>query len=329
MSVSPSASPSVSDPQARAAPRGQAVPLPQGTTRPRPPDFRPSGLWVALLTPFRAGAVDQPALAALVQRLVRDGIDGLVVCGSTGEAAALTEDEKHIVFDTVAHAAPGLPLIAGLSSESQREALHWAHAVTARHPAVRAVLAPAPSYVRPSQAGLIGWFQALADAAHAPLVIYDIPYRTGSRLELETLRTLARDPRFVGIKDCSGDAIKVQHLIHDGALAVMAGEDAQAFATLALGGAGAILASAHVATRHWVRLVAMLRAGDLQAAQAQWRPLLPLVEALFAEPNPAVIKAVLADQDSGATGETRPPLTDASETACLRALNLVELLPKE
>lgn len=288
--------------------------------------FRPAGLWVALLTPFRDQQVDHAALARLVKRLDHDGVDGLVVCGSTGEAASLGVQERHAVLRTVAQAAPDLPLIVGLSAESLHEARHWAHAVRQEHPQVRALLVPAPSYVRPSQAGLLAWFDAVATAAERPIVVYDIPYRTGTPIELETLLRLAQDPRFVGIKDCGGNANKTQQLIHDGHLAVMAGEDLQAFASLALGAAGAILACAHVATPHWVRLVQHLRRGELAAARVLWPRLRPLAEALMAEPNPAVIKAVLAAHEGFLLPDTRLPLTISSQTARERASDLFKML---
>lgn len=288
--------------------------------------FRPGGLWVALLTPFRDQRVDHAALARLTARLAHDGVDGLVVCGSTGEAASLGLQERHAVLRTVAQAAPDLPLMVGLSAESLHEARQWAHAVRHEHPQVRALLVPAPSYVRPSQVGLMAWFDAVATAAERPIVVYDIPYRTGTPIALETLRRLGQDPRFVGIKDCGGDANKTQQLIHDGRLAVMAGEDQQAFASLALGAAGAILACAHVATPHWVHLVRHLRQGDLAAARGLWPRLRPLAEALMAEPNPAVIKAVLAAHEGYLLSETRLPLVNSSQTARERASDLFKML---
>jgi hypothetical protein len=128
---------------------------------------------------------------------------------------------------------------------------------------------PAPHYIRPSQAGLLQWFTAIAERSAHPVIVYDIPYRTGVVLELATLRALAAQ-RIVAIKDCGGDAAKTQALIADGQLQVLAGEDAQIFSTLALGGAGAIAASAHAHTGHFVELMQCLERGDLPAARALW-----------------------------------------------------------
>ena len=198
------------------------------------PDF--SGLWIPLVTPFIAGAdaaVDHPALARLVARLRGTGIAGFVACGSTGEAAALDADEQQAVLDTVLQAAQGLPVVMGLSGYHLPKMLASVQAFS-RQP-VAALLVAAPSYIRPAQAGLLRWFTDLPDASQVPLIVYDIPYRTGSTLALDTLLTLARHPRIVAVKDCGGDAAKTAALIASGALQVLAGEDAQIFSTLAQG----------------------------------------------------------------------------------------------
>lgn len=270
-----------------------------------------TGLWIPLVTPFADdGAVDHAALAALCRRLRGDGIAGFVACGSTGEAAALDGDEQLAVLDTVLAAAGGLPVVMGLSGYHLPKLLAQLEAV-ARRP-VAGLLVPAPSYIRPSQAGLLQWFTALADASPVPLVLYDIPYRTGTTIARETLLALATHPRIRAIKDCGGDGLKTQALIADGRLQVLAGEDAQLFTTMALGGTGAIAASAHGQTRSFATVVRLLAEGRLAEARTQWLPLLPWIEGVFAEPNPGPLKALLARQ--GAMGpRLRAPMTPASE----------------
>lgn len=277
-----------------------------------------------LVTPFAANnAVDHAALGRLVEHLVRAGVSGLVVCGSTGEAAALSDEEQLAVLRTVERHAGGLPLVMGVGGSDLAATLKWLHTVTAGAtqalPTLHGVLVPAPCYIRPAQAGLLHWFHALADASDVPLIVYDIPYRTGIALERDTLLSLANHPNVRAIKDCGGDHGKTQALLRDGRLQVLAGEDLQLFSTLALGGAGAIAASAHVHTQRWVALVAALRAGHLADARALWHPLAPLVESLFSEPNPAPIKALLAKQALG-SGVLRPPLTAMSATGLERLL---------
>jgi 4-hydroxy-tetrahydrodipicolinate synthase len=278
-----------------------------------PTDF--TGLWVPLVTPFRGGAVDHEALAALTRSLADTGIAGFVVCGSTGEAAAMDEDEQLACLATVSRYGGGRPLVMGLSGYHLGATRAWVRSLSSlarsEVPGLRGLLVPAPHYVRPSQAGLREWFETLADASGLPLIVYDIPYRTGAVLARETLLSLAGHPHIRAVKDCGGDAAKTQALIADGRLAVLAGEDLQIFSTVALGGAGAIAASAHLHTARFVEVLQALVRGDLPAARAAWRPLVPLIEALFAEPNPGPLKAVLA-RKGRTTDELRAPLTGAS-----------------
>jgi len=201
------------------------------------------GLWIPLVTPFHDGAVDHPSLARMTKKLAGQGIAGFVACGSTGEAAALDKAEQLAVLETVLDASQGLPVVVGLSGYHLGQTVEWVQTL-ARYP-LAGLLVPAPHYIRPSQDGLLQWFRTLADASSVPLVVYDIPYRTGATLATDTLLALAEHPRICAIKDCGGNAAKTQALIADGRLAVLAGEDAQMFTTLALGGHGAIAASAH------------------------------------------------------------------------------------
>jgi 4-hydroxy-tetrahydrodipicolinate synthase len=282
-----------------------------------------SGLWIPLVTPFRDHAVDHAALAALTERLASTGIAGFVVCGSTGEAAALDEDEQLAVLATVARAAPSLPRIMGLSGYHLGKTLAWVRKLSDR--GLAGLLVPAPNYIRPSQAGLVDWFHAIADAGTAPLLVYDIPYRTGIAIERETLLALAAHPGIRGIKDCGGDMAKTRALIADGRLQVLAGEDAQMFATVAEGGAGAIAASAHLRTESFVRVLRLLAAGRWAEARAAWQPLLPLIEALFSDPNPGPLKAALAAEGL-LQDELRSPMTRVAPERRSRLLATLDAL---
>ena len=280
-----------------------------------------SGLWIPLITPFAGDAVDHPALTRLVQHYAAAGVNGFVVCGSTGEAAALDKHEQLAVLDTVLAAAGALPVVMGLSGYHLGQTIAWVKELAQRP--IAGLLVPPPHYIRPAQAGLVQWFTALADASGTPLVVYDIPYRTGCHITLETLLALAAHPNIQAIKDCGGDAGKTQALITDGRLQVLAGEDAQIFTTLALGGAGAISASAHVCTAQFVEVMQFLNDGKLQQARALWQPLLPVVHAAFGEPNPAVIKAALAQQGLIQDG-LRLPMVSASAGATSRLLAAID-----
>lgn len=268
-----------------------------------------SGFWIPLVTPFQGDQVDRPALQQLAGHLAATPITGFVACGSTGEAESLTHDEQLAVLDTVLAHGHGKPVIMGLAGTRLADMLAMLKEITRRP--VAAVLVSAPYYLRPAQAGLLAHFHALADASPVPLVVYDVPARTGVALSLETLRTLARHPNIRALKDCGGDEEKTRALIADGRLTVLAGDDARIFSTVCMGGAGAIAAAGHVLPQHYARLVASAREGRLDEARRLHHALAPLSQALFAEPNPSVFKAVLARQ--GRIGDAlRPPHSPAS-----------------
>lgn len=282
-----------------------------------------SGLWIPLITPFRRGAVDHAALHALTARLRGSGIAGFVACGSTGEAPALDPEEQLGVLDTVLQAARGLPVLMGVSGYHLPSMLAWVR-LLGRRP-IAGLLVPAPAYVRPAQQGLLHWFGAIADASSVPLVLYDIPARTGAHLATATLLALADHPRIAAVKDCGGDPAKTQAVVADGRLQVLAGDDAQIFATAALGGAGAIAASAHLHTAAFVRVLHEVAQGRLDPARSEWQRLLPLVDALFAEPNPAGFKFLLS-RDGSLCNELRAPMTPASPALQQRLLSLEQTL---
>ena len=266
-------------------------------------DFR--GIWVALVTPFRAGHVDFDALAGLVTKLLADGVRGLVVCGTTGEAAAMSEDEQLAVLDAVLQWAPPSQVIMGLSGNNLQDILAFQEQIQRRE--LAGLLVPAPYYIRPSQQGLEAFFKRVADASSVPLVLYDIPYRTGARIERDTLRRIVRHPNIAAVKDCGGDIESTLALIADGQVEVLTGEDIQILGHLALGGAGAISASANVHANLYVQLMQQMEHGELAAARASFRQLLPWIQIAFAEPNPAVVKAALSVQGLMAN-ELREPM---------------------
>ena len=283
-----------------------------------------SGVWIPLVTPFRDQRVDHPALAALVRRLAKDGVAGFVVCATTGEAPLLSDAERVAVLGTV-KASTSLPLIMGASGTTADEVLRRIDAAMAHAPA--AFMVTAPPYLRPSQEALIAFFTTVADAAPAPLVLYDIPARTSVRIELATLLALAAHPRVVALKDCGARVEQTEALIADGRLQVLCGNDNEWFSTRCLGGAGAIAASAHIRTDLFVAFDEALAQGDLAAGRALWRQLKPLTVALFDEPSPAPVKALLAAQGECAN-ELRAPMTPASAALGTRLEALVAGLPE-
>lgn len=275
-----------------------------------------SGIWVPLVTPFAAdgAAVDHAALRGLVERYAKAGVAGLVALGTTGEPAALDVAEQDAVLATILDAAgDALPVLVGLAGNHAPGLAARAKQLGALP--IAGLLVPAPYYVRPSQAGIAEHFTRLADASVVPLVLYDVPYRTGVSIALDTLLALAAHPNIRAIKDCAGAIDTTLALIRDGRLQVLAGNDIEMFATLCAGGHGAIAASAHLRPGAFVALHRALADGRLHEARAAWHALVPLIGALSAEPNPAPVKAALA-QLGWVDDVLRAPMTHA--TAALR-----------
>jgi 4-hydroxy-tetrahydrodipicolinate synthase len=276
---------------------------------------RPSyaGIWVPIVTPFvddAARSVDYGALYTLVARYRAQGIAGFVACGSTGEAAALTDQEQVDVLNTIRAAADGLPVVMGVSGSALAAVRERMLRLAQHRPS--AFLVPAPSYIRPSQDGLIEYFTALADVSPVPVLLYDIPYRTGATISTETLLALAAHPNIHGIKDCGGDADKTQRVIADGRLQVLAGEDGQVFGTLCAGGVGAIIAAAHVRTELFVEMVRAVQEQRLNDARRLLHAQAPVVRLLFAATNPGPLKAWMAAEGLVAN-VLRAPMMAASD----------------
>jgi 4-hydroxy-tetrahydrodipicolinate synthase len=264
------------------------------------------GLWIPLITPFKSDfSLDTAALIRLLDHYIGLDIAGLVINGTTGEPSALSSDEQLQVLDLALAHGNGKKVIAGVSSYSLAHTLEQLQALKQR--AVAGVLISAPAYVRPSQAGLQLWFETLANASPAPVVLYDIPYRSGVTVHRDTLLTLANHPNIAALKDCGGDGAKTQALLAHGGIEVLAGEDLQIFSTLAMGGAGAIAASAHCHTAQFLAVMQALKVSDLPTARAAWQDLVPWIETAFAHPNPAPVKALLAAQ-GWVQNVLRPPM---------------------
>lgn len=250
------------------------------------------GIWIPLVTPFHDGKIDFPALQALARSMFDAGVSGLVACGSTAEAAALDDAEQLAVLDAILDAVPGCPVVMGLAGNRQVALLEKMQKIQQRP--VAGLLIPAPYYIRPSQEGLRAFYLAMADAAEVPVIVYNIPYRSGINIDAATILALADHERVVAVKDCGGSPAATMDLIAHGGLQILAGEDEQIFTTLCLGGSGAITAAAHIRPDLFVRVAQLVQAQRLVEAREQFYELLPLIRLLFAEPNPAVIKTALA-----------------------------------
>lgn len=254
-------------------------------------DFK--GIWVPIITPFKDGIIDIIALSNLALRMSRSGVHGLVVCGTTGEAAHLSDNEKETVLKTVLEAVnPNYPVMMGINGADTISVIKKIRHFNQFR--ICAYLISAPYYIRPSQAGIVIHFKMIADAASHPIVIYNIPARTGINIELPSLIKLSEDCRFVAIKESSSNINQIVESINQTCLNVLCGDDSLLLQTMCAGGVGAISASAHIKPALCLDIYNHIRNGHFLAARVQFNQLLPLIRLLFAEPNPAPIKAILS-----------------------------------
>ena len=271
------------------------------------------GVLTALVTPFRDGAVDERVLQDLVEQQIAAGVDGLVPCGSTGEAATLSHGEHRRVIEVVVNAARGrVRVLAGTGSNSTQEAV--ALTLHAKEAGADGALLISPYYNKPTPEGLVGHFETVARETAFPLVIYNIPGRTASNILPDTLARLAEIEQVVGVKESCGDLHQVSQSIAatpDDFL-VICGDDWATLPILTLGGSGLISVASNLVPVDVVELVRAFRSGDLSHARDLHYRLLPLVDALFCETNPIPVKAALALR--GLIGEEiRLPLTQITQ----------------
>ncbi len=276
------------------------------------------GLYVPMITPFDAGgglALD--ALDKLAHEVLDAGATGLVALGTTGEPSALTPAERTAVLDRLAGVCRdrGAQLLAGANDAAALRAL----------PDVTAALTLVPPFLRPGEDGVVAHLTAVAAASPVPLVVYHVPYRTGQPLSADALRRIAAIDGVVGLKHAVGgiDAATIDLMADPPpGLAVLGGDDTFVAPLLALGAHGAVTASAHIATSDYAELVAAWRAGDADRARPLGHRLARLSAALFAEPNPTVIKGVLHAQGRIPTAAVRLPLLPAAPGSVRAALAL-------
>ena len=281
------------------------------------------------VTPFdEAGQVDVACLERLAAGFLDDGAAGIVALGTTGEASALDDAERREVVAACSRVCTdrGAPLIVGAGTNDTRTTIAR-HEELADVPGVVASLAVVPYYVRPSEPGIVAHFTEVAERSPVPLVLYNVPYRTGRGLGPDALLELAAHPRVVGVKQAVGgvdaDSLRLLAAAPED-FAVLGGDDAYLLPVVLMGGAGAIAAAAHVRTADFVHMIDDGLAGRVAAARARAEALLPVVLALFAEPNPAVIKGVLHARGRIRTADVRMPLTAASTPALEAALGALD-----
>ncbi len=254
------------------------------------------GCGTALVTPFRAdGAVDEAALRALVDWQIAEGIHFLVPCGSTGEAATMTPAEhRRVVEITVEQARGRVPIMAGAGANDTKRAVAMSKEMKAA--GATHLLHVSPMYNKPPQRGIIEHYKAIAGATDLPVIVYNVPGRTGSNIEAKTTLALAAIPHIVAVKEASGNLGQIQDILRDRPVdfSVLSGDDGLTLAVMAAGGDGIISVISNATPKLMAQLVEHARDGDYAAARAAHEKLLPWMHAAFVESNPLPVKAGLA-----------------------------------
>lgn len=286
------------------------------------PLFR--GVLTALVTPFRDGAVDEPALRALVERQVEGGVHGLVPVGTTGETATLSHEEHRRVVEVCIEVAAGrIPVIAGCGSNCTAEAVELLrHAKTV---GAHGALVVTPYYNRPSQEGLYRHYATLNDAVELPVLVYNVPSRTACDIANETLARLAKLPNVVGVKDATGDLARasLMRLMCGEDFVMLSGDDPSALGYVAHGGHGCISVTSNVAPRQCVEAMEAALSGDFTGALAWQDRLVRLHKALFLDASPSPTKFALAKLGLCAEDVRLPlaPCAEAVRPAVLDAMH--------
>ncbi|MCQ4085381.1 4-hydroxy-tetrahydrodipicolinate synthase [Saccharibacillus sp. JS10] len=285
------------------------------------------GIYLPVVTPFLPGGeLDLESFHKLSSSLISQGIDGLVVNGTTGESPTVSCEELSLLSAAAKSAigASKVPLVLGTGTNDTRASVKKTE--LAGQLGADAVLAVVPYYNKPSQQGLIAHFRKIAEVG-IPVVVYEIPTRTGVSLELDTMRTILEIDGIVGVKDCSGSTELLKGLQASGHhKPFLSGDDTKLLEFLEAGAAGGMLVSAHVHTQKFVQIYRHFRMGHMEQAQVMFDELMPLMKLMFEEPNPAPVKWLLAELGAISHGTLRLPMVEIGEEL-RRKLRETRVLP--
>jgi 4-hydroxy-tetrahydrodipicolinate synthase len=290
--------------------------------------MRFEGIFTALVTPFYKGEFDRDSMEALIHRQLEAGVAGVVVCGTTGETPTLTDEEYEKVVGFVVAQAKGKTLVvAGAGTNSTKTTIE--RCKVAKALGVDAVLVVTPYYNKPTQEGLFAHFAEVAKALSLPLIIYNVPSRTGVNITPDTVTRLAQLPYIVGIKEASGSVDAVREIVRNTpeSFSCLSGDDGLALPSFAVGAVGVVSVASNVVPEAMVRLWELWKAGDTKGARMLDQKLAPLYKALFVETNPVPCKAALFMKGMIRSEEVRLPLLMASKAtkeALEKALSAIE-----
>lgn len=273
------------------------------------------GVWLPIITPFVEDEIDYPSYQKLIDFYIGQGIAGLIPLGTTGESPTISEIEmEQLIARTMEYVNRRIPVYVGVGGNCTKKTVELVKRVEAYQ--VDGILSVCPYYNRPDQNGIYQHFLKISEATDLNIIVYNIPYRTGRNIENETIHKLAGLKNMVGIKDSCGDFKQTMDLLlHPPAdFTILTGEDLFYYNTLALGGDGGILASAHLATADFVAVYHLMQENNHRTALEKWASLVDFIPLLFIEPNPAPLKYCLQRQGLIRSLETRLPITEISDS---------------
>ena len=284
-----------------------------------------TGTAPALVTPFtEANDIDETAFRHLIEAQIAGGVDGLVVLGTTGENPTISREERRLITDVAVDAADGrVPVVLGTGTNATGQSVQFSKEAACA--GADGLLVVGPYYNKPTQNGFRRHVAAIADAVpDCPIIVYNVPGRTGFNVEADTMLHLAEEiPSVRGVKEASGDLAQITDLLagRPEGLAIYSGDDEMAFPLVALGGDGVVSVLSNALPQRFSQMVSAVRTGDLAEARRQHLELLPAMRACFFQTNPLPIKAVLAEEGHIGTDRVRLPLAPMAETPRRRVLD--------
>lgn len=269
------------------------------------------GVIIPLLTPFKDGKIDFKSYERMVNYYIEEGVSGIIPLGTTGESPTILCDEyEEVLSKTMEYNNNRVQVYTGLGGNHTSEVVKKLK--IAERNRVDGILSVAPYYSRPNQRGLYEHFKNISESTDLDIIIYNIPYRTGTNVENETIFRLAELKNIIGIKDCSGNIKQTADLLINRPkdFSILTGEDAYFYTTLTLGGDGGIMASASLRTREFIEVYNLVKENNHQAALEKWRDLYNMIPLLFAEPNPTPLKYCLKKLNLIDSDEVRLPMVN-------------------
>ena len=284
------------------------------------------GVLVPLITPFKDGKVDLKSYERMVNHYIEQGVSGIIPLATTGESPTILNNEyEEILAKTVEYNNNRVSVYVGLGGNHTNEVVNKLKVVERYD--VDGILSVAPYYSRPNQRGLYEHFKSISEATDLDIIIYNIPYRTGTNVENETIHRLAELKNIIGVKDCSGDMKQTTDLLINRPkdFSILTGEDAYFYTTLILGGNGGIMGSSHLRTKEFIEIYNLIRDNNHQAALKKWQTLYNMIPLLFSEPNPTPLKYCLNKLGLIDSDEVRLPLVNITAELENRLDNFIKL----